>query len=72
MKNTFTNYCTNCWAYVIGFLLSTANRLYVGWFGMLLFPILSLAIIAYITAFILAPPVDIDGISKKLWTDMII
>lgn len=66
MKNTFTNYCTNWWAYVIGFVLSTANRLYVGWFGMLLFPILSLAIIAYITAFILAPPVDIDGIREPV------
>ena len=63
MKNTFTY---NWWAYVIGFVLSTANRLYVGWFGMLLFPILSLAIIAYITAFILAPPVDIDGIREPV------
>ena len=66
MKNTFTNYCTFSWASVIGFVLSTANRLYVGWFGMLLFPILSLAIIAYITAFILAPPVDIDGIREPV------
>jgi len=66
MKNTFTNYCTKWWAYVIGFVLSTANRLYVGWFGMLLLPILSLAIIAYITAFILAPPVDIDGIREPV------
>ena len=31
-----------------------------------MFPILSLAIIAYITAFILAPPVDIDGIREPV------
>jgi len=61
MKNT-----SNYWAVVIGFVLSTANRLYVGWFGRLMFPILSLAIIAYITAFIFAPPVDIDGIREPV------
>ena len=47
------------WAPMIGFVLSTANRLYVGWFGLLMFPLLSVAIIAYITAFILAPAVFI-------------
>ena len=46
---------------LFGFVLSTANRLYVGWFGLLMFPLLSVAIIAYITAFILAPAVDIDA-----------
>jgi photosystem II P680 reaction center D1 protein len=63
MKNTFTY---NWWAYVIGFVLSTTNRLYIGWFGVLLFPVLSLATIAYITAFILAPSVDIDGIREPV------
>ncbi len=54
------------WAQMIGFVLSTANRLYVGWFGLLMFPLLSVAIIAYIGAFILAPAVDIDGIREPV------
>ena len=44
-------------------ILSTGNRLYIGWFGILMFPLLSLVIIAYVLGFIFAPPVDIDGIS---------
>ena len=51
----------NWWGYVIGFVLSTANRLYVGWFGTLMLPLLGLAILGYITPFIFAPPVDIYG-----------
>ena len=66
MKNTSTQSYTNIWAYVIGFVLSSTNRLYIGWFGMLLFPMLSVATIAYITAFILAPSVDIDGIREPV------
>jgi photosystem II P680 reaction center D1 protein len=65
MKNT-SNIGYNWWGYSIGFVLSTANRLYVGWFGTLMFPLLSLAIIAYITAFIFAPGVDIDGIREPV------
>ncbi len=56
----------NWWYYVIGFLLSTANRLYVGWFGTLMLPLIGLATIAYTTAFIFAPPVDIDGIREPV------
>ena len=56
----------NFWGYLIGFLLSTSNRLYIGWFGVLMLPLLGLAIIAYITAFTLAPPVDIDGIREPV------
>lgn len=52
------------WGYLIGFLLSTGNRLYVGWFGTLMLPLGGLAIIGYMTAFIFAPPVDIDGIRE--------
>ena len=65
MKNT-SNIGYSIWAQMIGFVLSTANRLYVGWFGLLMFPLLSVAIIAYITAFILAPAVDIDGIREPV------
>jgi photosystem II P680 reaction center D1 protein len=54
------------WGYLVGFLLSTSNRFYVGWFGILMFPLIFLAIAAYITAFINAPPVDIDGIREPV------
>jgi photosystem II P680 reaction center D1 protein len=65
MKNTF-NVGYNWWAVGIGFVLSSTNRLYIGWFGILMFPLLSLAIIVYIAAFILAPAVDIDGIREPV------
>jgi photosystem II P680 reaction center D1 protein len=54
------------WGYLVGFLLSTSNRFYVGWFGILMFPLIFLAIVAYVTAFINAPPVDIDGIREPV------
>ena len=64
MKNTST--LRSARLNYIGFILSTSNRLYVGWFGTLMFPLLSLPIIAYITAFIFAPAVDIDGIREPV------
>ena len=54
------------WGGFIGFLLSTGNRLYVGWFGILMFPLIGMATIGYIAAFICAPPVDIDGIREPV------
>jgi photosystem II P680 reaction center D1 protein len=67
-KNTysFLAFGYNWWGYLIGFLLSTGNRLYVGWFGTLMLPLSGLAIIGYMTAFIFAPPVDIDGIREPV------
>ena len=67
MKNTFSiSHTYNLWGYVIGFVLSTTNRLYLDWFRILMFPVLALAILAYITVFIFAPPVDIDGIREPV------
>ena len=45
---------------------STNNRLYVGWFGVLMIPTLLAATICFIVAFIAAPPVDIDGIREPV------
>ena len=44
----------------------TDNRLYVGWFGVLMIPTLLSATICFIIAFIAAPPVDIDGIREPV------
>merc|ERR1719254_72431 len=67
LKNTnllASGYST--WGYLIAFLLSTSNRLYIGCFGILMFPLIGFATVAYITAFINAPPVDIDGIREPV------
>ena len=45
---------------------STNNRLYVGWFGVLMIPTLLAATTCFIVAFIAAPPVDIDGIREPV------
>ncbi len=54
------------WGSFLSFLLSTSNRLYVGWFGILMFPLLLLAAGVYISSFIFAPAVDIDGIREPV------
>ena len=54
------------WGLGIGLVLSTTNRLYLGWFGIILFPVLSLASVGYVVGFIFAPPVDIDGIREPV------
>merc|ERR1719498_64348 len=68
MKNTTNQmYSSNTWwGFVTSFLLSTNNRLYIGWFGVLMFPLIAVSTVAYIAAFIFAPPVDIDGIREPV------
>jgi photosystem II P680 reaction center D1 protein len=47
-------------------ITSTDNRLYIGWFGVLMIPTLLTATTCYIIAFVAAPPVDIDGIREPV------
>ena len=54
------------WEYFCEWVTSTNNRLYVGWFGVLMIPCLLAATICFITAFVAAPPVDIDGIREPV------
>ena len=56
----------NVWERVCQWITSTENRLYVGWFGVLLIPTALTAAIAFTLAFIGAPPVDIDGIREPV------
>jgi photosystem II P680 reaction center D1 protein len=56
---------------VLRLITSTENRLYIGWFGCLMFPTLT-ATSCYIIAFIAAPPVDIDGIREPVAGSFII
>ena len=50
------------WPEFCEWVTSTENRIYVGWFGVLMIPCLLAAAACFIVAFIAAPPVDIDGI----------
>ena len=54
------------WSAFIRFVPSTSNRLYVGWFGIVMFPLLLLAIHVFIASICAAPPVDIDGIREPV------
>ena len=51
----------NVWERFCRWVTSTDNRIYVGWFGILMIPTLSTAAIVFLLAFVAAPPVDIDG-----------
>jgi Photosynthetic reaction centre protein len=54
------------WEQFSNWITSTENRLYIGWFGTLTFPTLLAATTCFITAFLAAPPVDIDGIREPV------
>ena len=54
------------WSSAVKGILSTSNRVYVGWFGLLMFPLLAVAIAGYVTTFVYSPPVDIDGIREPV------
>ena len=54
------------WGSFLGLVLSTSSRIYIGWFGILMFPVISVSVTAYIAGFISAPPVDIDGIREPV------
>ena len=57
---------TTAWGRFCSWITSTENRLYIGWFGVLMIPTLLTATSVYIVAFIAAPPVDIDGIREPV------
>merc|ERR1712205_278255 len=54
------------WQAFCEWVTSTNNRLYVGWFGVLMILTLLAATICFIVAFVAAPPVDIDGIREPV------
>ncbi|QFZ12020.1 non-ribosomal peptide synthetase [Anabaena sp. YBS01] len=56
----------NVWERFCTWITSTENRIYVGWFGVLMIPTLLAATVCFIIAFVAAPPVDIDGIREPV------
>ncbi|MFN9176628.1 MAG: Photosystem Q(B) protein 1, partial [Synechocystis sp.] len=57
---------SSLWSRFCNWVTSTSNRLYVGWFGVLMIPTLLTATTCFIIAFIAAPAVDIDGIREPI------
>ena len=57
---------TSLWNKFCSWITSTENRLYIGWFGVVIIPTLLTATSVFIIAFIAAPPVDIDGIREPV------
>ena len=54
------------WENFCQWITSTENRIYIGWFGVLMIPTLLVATICFILAFIAAPAVDVDGIREPV------
>eukprot|EP00977_Amphora_coffeiformis_P007759 scaffold1695_cov167-Amphora_coffeaeformis.AAC.29 len=54
------------WNRFANWITSTENRLYIGWFGTIMFPTLLAAATCFVAAMIAAPPVDIDGIREPV------
>ena len=56
----------NLWEQFCQWVTSTNNRIYIGWFGVLMIPCLLAATTAFTLGIIAAPPVDIDGIREPV------
>lgn len=54
------------WERFCDWIASTNNRIYIGWFGLLMIPTMLAAAICFAIAFIAAPPVDMDGIREPV------
>lgn len=52
------------WERFSRWITSTENRIYLGWFSVLMIPTLLVATIVFAIAFVAAPPVDLDGIRE--------
>ncbi|MEM1307896.1 MAG: photosystem II q(b) protein [Cyanobacteria bacterium P01_H01_bin.153] len=58
---TLTTSQIHPWERFCRWVTSTENRIYIGWFGVLMIPTLSTAAIVFVIAFVMAPAVDVDG-----------
>jgi photosystem II P680 reaction center D1 protein len=54
------------WERFCEWVTSTNNRLYIGWFGLIMIPTLLVASICFVIAFVASPAVDIDGIREPV------
>lgn len=61
----------NSWEIFCRWITSTENRIYVGWFGVLMIPTLFVAATCFAIAFVCAPPVDIEGIREPVFGSLL-
>lgn len=54
------------WDNFCDWINSTENRLYIGWFGVLMIPTLLSAAICFVIAYLVAPSVDMEGIREPV------
>ena len=56
----------NPWEQFCRWVTSTNNRIYIGWFGVLMIPTMLTASIVFIIAIVAAPPVDMQGLGSPI------
>jgi photosystem II P680 reaction center D1 protein len=61
----------NLWDHFCSWVTSTEQRLYIGWFGVLMIPTLLAAAICFTLAFIAAPAVDMEGIRSPIASSLL-
>ncbi|OAB56277.1 Photosystem Q(B) protein 1 [Phormidium willei BDU 130791] len=66
MTSTAIQTKDSLWERFCQWITSTDNRLYIGWFGVLMIPTILTGATVFILAFVAAPPVDIDGIREPV------
>lgn len=54
------------WDWFCQWITSTENRIYIGWFGVLLIPSMLVAAICFLIAIVAAPGVDMEGIRAPI------
>ncbi|KAM3102208.1 photosystem II q(b) protein [Phormidesmis sp. 146-12] len=54
------------WERFCQWVTSTDNRIYIGWFGVILIPVMCTAAITFLIALVVAPPVDADGLGMMI------
>jgi photosystem II P680 reaction center D1 protein len=59
-------YPVGAWERFCDWITSTENRLYIGWFGVLMVPTMLVATFCFVIAIIAAPAVDMDGIREPI------
>ncbi len=57
---------SKAWDRLSDWITSTDNRLYIGWFGVLMIPTLIAATVCFVIALIAAPSVDMEGIREPV------
>lgn len=54
------------WDLFCNWITNTRNRIYIGWFGVLMIPTSLVAVTCFLLAFVTAPAVDMDGIREPI------